>query len=63
MLDSVSSVASLATQMSTQKTAQQLQVAVLNKAKELQDQQGKAALQLLESAKVPATTSTIDVYA
>lgn len=61
MLDSVSSVASLATQMSAQKIALQVQVAVLGKAKEVEAQQGKAALQLLESAKLPATT--IDVHA
>ncbi|MBD9359332.1 YjfB family protein [Methylomonas fluvii] len=54
MLDSVSSVAALATQMSTQKTGQQVQVAVLAKAKEMQEQQGQNALKLLESASVPA---------
>ncbi len=59
MLDSVSSIAALATQMSTQKTAQQVEVAVLAKAKELQDQQGQNALKLLESASVSA--SSVDV--
>ncbi|MGZ0077712.1 YjfB family protein [Methylomonas sp. BW4-1] len=54
MLDSVSSVAALATQMSTQKTAQQVEVAMLVKAKEMQEQQGQNALKLLESASVPA---------
>ena len=60
MLDSVSSVAAFATQMTTQKIAQQVEVAVLNKAKDLQEQQGKAVLQLLESAAVPA--KSIDVH-
>ncbi|MCQ8119340.1 YjfB family protein [Methylomonas rosea] len=53
MLDSVSSIAALATQMSTQKTAQQVEVAMLVKAKEMQEQQGQNALKLLESASVP----------
>lgn len=59
MLDSVSAIAGLATQMSTQKTAQEIQVAVLAKAKDLQEQQGQNALKLLESAGVPA--GSIDV--
>ncbi|OQW73283.1 MAG: hypothetical protein BVN35_12340 [Proteobacteria bacterium ST_bin11] len=54
MLDSVSSIAGLATQMSTQKTSQQVGVAVLAKAKEMQEQQGQNALKLLESASVSA---------
>ncbi|OAI12196.1 MULTISPECIES: YjfB family protein [Methylomonas] len=54
MLDSVPSIAAFATQLSNQKTGQQLEVAVLNKAKELQEQQGQAALKLLESAATPA---------
>ncbi|NJA04749.1 MULTISPECIES: YjfB family protein [unclassified Methylomonas] len=54
MLDSVPSIAAFATQLSNQKTGQQLEVAVLNKAKELQEQQGQAALKLLESAAAPA---------
>ena len=53
MLDSVSAIAGLATQMSTQKTAQQVEMAVLVKAKEMQEQQGQNALKLLESASVP----------
>ncbi|MDT4332773.1 YjfB family protein [Methylomonas sp. MED-D] len=59
MLDSVPSIAAFATQLSNQKTGQQLEVAVLNKAKELQEQQGQAALKLLESAAAP--TGGIDV--
>lgn len=61
MLDSVSSVASFATQMSTQKTTQQVEVAVLNKAKDIQEQQGQAALKLLESAMIQ--NNRIDVRA
>lgn len=61
MLDSVSSIASLATQMSIQKTGQQVQLAVFNKVQNIQEQQGQAVLQLMESATVPA--QTIDVYA
>ncbi|OAI04244.1 YjfB family protein [Methylomonas methanica] len=59
MLDSVSSIAALATQMSTQKTAQQVEVAMLVKAKEMQEQQGQNALKLLESASV--SSNGIDV--
>lgn len=61
MLDSVSSIAAFATQISTQKTAQQVEIAVLKKAQDIQEEQGKAVLQLLESASVPA--QSIDVYA
>lgn len=61
MLDSVSSVAAFATQMSTQKTAQQVDMAVFKKNQDMQEQQGQNALQLIESASVPA--STIDVHA
>ncbi|MCD2449618.1 YjfB family protein [Methylicorpusculum oleiharenae] len=61
MLDSVSSITSLATQMSVQKTGQQVQLAVLNKAQDMQEQQGEAVLQLLESASIPA--ESIDVHA
>lgn len=60
MLDSVSSIASFATQMSTQKTGQQVQLAVLNKVQDLQKQQGQNVLQLMESAAAPA--QSIDVY-
>lgn len=61
MLDSVSSIAALATQMSTQKTAQQVEVAVLKKAQDIQEQQGEAILQLMESSATPA--QSIDVRA
>ncbi len=60
MLDSVSSIAALATQMSLQKTAQQVDMAVFKKAQDMQEQQGQNALQLIESASAPA--SSIDVY-
>lgn len=60
MLDSVSSIAALATQMTTQKTVQQVDMAVLNKAQDIQKQQGEAALKLLESATV--APNSIDVH-
>lgn len=60
MLDSVSSIAAFATQMSIQKTGQQIDAAVLKKAQDMQEQQGQNALQLIESASAPA--STIDVH-
>lgn len=64
MSDSISSIASLSTVMQQQKTAQQLNVAVLNKAQDIQKQQGEAAIKLLESASPAAPSSnSIDVYA
>jgi len=60
MLDSVSSVATSATQMSSQNKAQQVDLAVLKKVQDLQTQQGLNALQLIESAVVSA--DKIDVY-
>lgn len=60
MIDSIPNVASLATQMSAQKTGQQVQLAVLNKAQDLQKQQGEAVLKLLETA-APAANK-IDTY-
>ncbi|MDO9103817.1 MAG: YjfB family protein [Methylovulum sp.] len=60
MLDSVSSIAAFATQLSTQKTAQQIDIAVLKKAQDIQVQQGKAALQLIASSTVSA--NSIDVH-
>ena len=61
MLDSISSIAALGTQMSTQNTSQQVQVAVLKKAQNEQDQQGLNALQLIASYQTPA--NSIDVHA
>ena len=46
---SVSSIASLATQLSAQKTAQDIDAAVLKKAQDIQVQQGKQAIQLITS--------------
>ncbi|TAN66427.1 MAG: putative motility protein [Methylobacter sp.] len=60
MLDSVSSIAAFATQMSTQKAAQQIDMVVFKKAQDMQEQQGQNALQLIESASAPA--SAIDVH-
>ena len=61
MLDSVSSIAALGTQMSAQKTSQQVQVDVLKKAQDIQTQQGQDAIQLIASSTTPATG--IDVHA
>ncbi len=60
MLDSVSSIASLATQMSTLQNAQKVDMAVLKKAQDIQEQQGQNVLQLIETASVP--TTGIDVF-
>ena len=62
MLDSVSSIANLATRLSAQKTGQQVELAVLNKVQDLQQQQGEAVLKLMESATVPVPATGIDVY-
>lgn len=61
MIDSISSVASLAIAMQQQKTAQDVEMAVMSKVQDLQQQQGEAVLQLLDSAAVPATTIDIRV--
>lgn len=61
MLDPVSSIAAIASQMSTQKTNRQVGTAVLKIAQDMQEQQGKNALQLIESAS-SAPASTIDVH-
>lgn len=60
MLDSVSSVAAFATQASIQKTSQQVDLAVLKKVQDLQEQQGINALKLIDSAVV--SPNKIDVY-
>lgn len=54
MLDSISSLAALATQMANQKVAQQVDIAVFKKAQDLQEQQGQAVLQLINDSAVPA---------
>lgn len=60
MLDSISSVVALATQMANQKTAQQVDIAIFKKAQDLQEQQGQAVLQLINDSAVPA--QSIDVH-
>jgi Putative motility protein len=59
MIDSLSGVANMAVALQQQKLAQQIDVAVLKKNQDIQEQQGQAALQLLESAKI---TTGIDVH-
>lgn len=61
MVNSVSSIASLATQMQMQKTAQDVNIAVFKKAQDLQEEQGQQVIQLLESTNVSATG--VDVHA
>ncbi len=61
MLDSISSVAALATQMANQKTAQQVDIAVFKKAQDLQEQQGQAVLQLINDSAVPAQRIDVSV--
>ena len=62
MLDSVSSITSLATQLSAQKNGQQVELAVLNKVQDWQKQQGEAVLKLMESAAVTTPTTSIDIF-
>ena len=59
-MDSVSSVASLATAMHQQQLAQQINLAVVNKSQDMMEEQGQALLKLIESAAV--TTQGIDVH-
>jgi hypothetical protein len=60
MIDSLSSVANVAVTMQQQKLSEQIDIAVMKKTKDIQEQQGQSALKLLESTKV---TSGIDVHA
>lgn len=60
-MDSISGIASAAIAMQQQKMAQQVNLAVMNKAQEVQKQQGEAAMQLLNST--PAASGRLDVYA
>ena len=53
MVDSISGIANVAIALQQQQTSQQISTAVLVKAKDIQEQQGQAALQLLASAKIP----------
>jgi hypothetical protein len=59
MVDSISGAANIAIALQQQQISQQISTAVLVKAKNIQEQQGQAALQLLESAKI---TQGIDVH-
>ena len=59
MVDSISGVANVGIALQQQQTSQQISTAVLVKAKEIQEQQGQAALQLLAAAKIP---QGIDVH-
>jgi Putative motility protein len=59
MVDSISGLANAAVSMQQQKIAQQINNAVFKKAQDIQEQQGQAALELLESAKI---TQGIDVH-
>ena len=59
MVDSISGAANVGIALQQQQTSQQISTAVLVKAKEIQEQQGQAALQLLASAKIP---QGIDVH-
>ena len=58
MVDSISGVANVGIALQ-QQTSQQISTAVLVKAKDIQEQQGQAALQLLAAAKIP---QGIDVH-
>ena len=60
MIDSVSDIVHLAIAFQQQKTVQQIDVAVFNKIQDVQELQGEAVLQLLDSAVV--TAEFIDVY-
>ena len=59
MIDSLSSAANVAVALQQQKLSQQINIAVMKKTQDIQEQQGQSALQLLESAKI---TSGIDVH-
>ena len=52
MVDSISGLTNVAVALQQQKTAQQVNIAVLNKAQDVQQQQGQAVLQLLDSANI-----------
>jgi hypothetical protein len=60
-MDSIASVANAAVALQQQKMAQQINLAVMNKAQDVQKQQGEAAFQLLNST--PGNSSRLDVYA
>ena len=53
MVDSISGAANVSIALQQQQTSQQISIAVLVKAKDIQEQQGQAVLQLLASTKAP----------
>lgn len=57
MIDSSTNIYQLAQSASEAKYAQQLQTALLKKSKDVQEQQGEAALKLINSVPVPTAKS------
>ncbi|NOT12401.1 MAG: YjfB family protein [Methylococcaceae bacterium] len=53
MVDSISGLTHVAVALQQQKISEGVSTAVLKKTQDIQEQQGQAALQLLESAKIP----------
>jgi hypothetical protein len=53
MIDSISGLSNVAAALQQQKVSENISTAVLKKTQDVQVQQGQAALQLLESAKIP----------
>jgi len=60
-MSDITSIASMATQMSMQKTSAQVNVAVLKKAQDLQDQQAEQVMKLLAST-AQVNANSVDVY-
>ena len=60
-MSDITSIASMATQMSMQKTNTQVNVAVLKKAQDLQDQQAEQVMKLLAST-AQVNANSVDVY-
>ncbi|MEY4717724.1 MAG: hypothetical protein RL563_342 [Pseudomonadota bacterium] len=60
-MSDISSIASMATQMSMQKTSTQINVAVLKKAQDLQHQQAEQVMKLLAST-AQINEHSLDVY-
>ena len=60
-MSDITSIASMATQMSMQKTSAQVNVAVLKKAQDLQDQQAEQVMKLLAST-AQVNAHSVDVY-
>jgi len=59
MVDSISGLTNTAVALQQQKLSENVTTAVLKKTQDVQVQQGQAALQLLEAAKIP---QGIDVH-